>query len=540
MFQEREAQAEAGRGLAHSAVDPVEERDEGLDAGLGALELRLLVRDPDLMRSLARLREGREREEFAMAALRIGVLSLEQARGAVDARTVRSEVDRLLGDLGSALHGHRDALRLQTESVLKDYFDPKSGRFAERVERLTKDDGELAGVLRRHLASDDSMLSRTLAAHLGGESPIMRLVDPKNAEGLVAGVRGLLATELDAQREQILSQFSLDNEGGALKRLVGELTENHGRLSEALQKSIGDVARQFSLDEEGSALSRLVQRVESAQRTITSEFDLNEETSALARLRRELLAMSDRQNDAMANLDKKLSTELAAFAARRSAEQRSTTHGQEFQDLLLARIEQAAHALGDLFEDTSKTTGEIRNCKVGDAVITLGPEHQAAGARIVIEAKEEASYTLQRACGEIDEARRNRAASFGVFVSSRRTAPPGMPSFARYGNDAIVVWDADDAASDVFLEAALSLARALCVRAGATRHESVDLPALDRAIRDVEKQLEGLEEIRRFAETSESASRKILERVRILGQNLTRLVSALDVGATAVKRVLAE
>ena len=48
--------------------------------------------------------------------------------------------------------------------------------------------------------------------------------------------------------------------------------------------------------------------------------------------------------------------------------------------------------------------------------------------------------------------------------TSRRTAPAGLEPLARFGQDVCVVWDVEDAASDLVLSAGLSVARALCVR----------------------------------------------------------------------------
>ena len=99
----------------------------------------------------------------------------------------------------------------------------------------------------------------------------------------------------------MLKEFSLDNKEGALARLVGELSTNHGDLTKDLQTRIDVVMKEFSLNEENSALSRLVQNVDRAQRTITSEFSLDNETSALSRLKRELLellAATEKKNQA--------------------------------------------------------------------------------------------------------------------------------------------------------------------------------------------------------------------------------------------------
>ena len=72
----------------------------------------------------------------------------------------------------------------------------------------------------------------------------------------------------------------------------------------------------------------------------------------------------------------------------------------------------------------------------------------AAGARIVVEAKESASCDLVKTLEEADTARRNRQASVCVFVHSTKSAPAGIPVFSRYGHDIVVKWDADDDAHE--------------------------------------------------------------------------------------------
>jgi hypothetical protein len=502
-----------------------------------ALELTLVVRDREVIEELL-ARSPRERGELATAALRIGVLALRTARGQVDVDAVRGEVERMLLELRKGLDEHRDRLGSDVGSVLREYFDPRDGRFAERVRRLVEDDGELARVIRAQVEGADSALARTLASHVGAESPLLRLLDPASGEGVVSGVARSVDAALAAQRERILREFSLDHREGALARLVAELTASHGKLGEALSDRIDSVVREFSLDAEDSALSRLVRRVERAQQQIADEFTLDSETSALARLRRELLAIANAQNAALAALQERVQVELAKLTATRETAARSTTHGDAFEAALLGWLEARARQAGDVFEATGATTGTIKHCKVGDAVVELGPEHRAAGARIVFEAKEDAATRLAGAREEIDTARKNRRAEVGVFVLSARSAPPGFERFRAIGPDLFAVWDADDPATDVFLEAALALARALCTRARHAAPSQLDLAAFDRAIRDVEKQLAGLSEIQTSAGTIESGAIRIRERARKMVTSLERAVETLDAACAAARSEL--
>jgi hypothetical protein len=165
---------------------------------------------------------------------------------------------------------------------------------------------------------------------------------------------------------------------------------------------------------------------------------------------------------------------------------------------------------------------------VGDCVIELGPDSAAPGAKIVIESKEESGYSLARARQEIETARKNRDADWGVFVFSKKTAPAGLEPFSRYGSDFIVTWDAEDVSSDVFLKAGIIAARALCFRTERqSAAQQVDFQAIDKAILEIEKRAGNLDDVRKSAETIQSASTKILERVRIDREALEKQVEVL-------------
>ena len=435
------------------------------DADTQTLRLDLEITDPDLTRALGAYPEGRARREFALTALRIGVLALRQARGQLDSATIRQEGERLMADLGSELKTHRERLSAELGSTLTAYFDPASGRFSERVDRLLKKDGELETVLRSQLGEQDSQLARTLTAHVGTASPLMQVLDPNASTGLLQSLRSGIDKALAEDRERIVAQFSLDNSASALSRLVEKITDANGQLTKDMQGSLSAVVKEFSLDSEDSALSRLVRQVDQAQLKISREFSLDSDSSALARMKAEMLKVLDEHRRTNSAFQQEVREALVAMQARRDEASRSTTHGDAFEAQLYGVVQARAQKAGDIAAHVGNTTGVIRHNKKGDITLELGPEHVAAGTRIVIEAKEDSSYDLTRARTELDEARKNRDAEVGLFVFSRRTAPDGLQPLARYGHNVLCVWDADDEASDVCLDAALSLCRALCSKA---------------------------------------------------------------------------
>lgn len=174
------------------------------------------------------------------------------------------------------------------------------------------------------------------------------------------------------------------------------------------------------------------------------------------------------------------------MAARKQEADRSTRHGNDFEKAVfwfVQALSQSRRRGGARWlHDRAHQALQER-----DIVVELGPDHAAAGARIVAEAKENASFTLQKALAELEEARKNRGASVGLFVFSARTAPDGLEPLTRYGSDVVVVWDAEDPRSDVVLAAGLSVAKALCTHSKGKREaEIADFEAIERAIREIE------------------------------------------------------
>jgi gas vesicle protein len=502
--------------------------------------LHLLIDDPLVAEALNAYPEGLERETYAITALRIGVQALNQAQGCLDADVVRNEGERILSALGADLEAHKRGVQEQVASTLREYFDPKSGRFNERLGQLLNSGGDLDRLLRAQIGQTDSELAKTLAAHFGEASPLMRILSPKETDGLLAGIHNAIAASLQEQRERILCEFSLDNAGSALARLVRELKDKHGELTNDLKGKVDEVVGEFSLDNKDSALSRLVSQVEAAQKRISSEFSLDAEDSALARMKRELGTLIEGNNKENEEFRGQVCAALAGLHARKEEAQRSTRHGIDFEEALFEFIDKNGVAAGDLVEHTGTSPGLIPRCKVGDVVITIGPEREASGARIVIEGKQKAGYDLKKALAEIDEGRRNRQASVGIFVFSKRLAPSSIVNLCRYGNDIVVVWDAEDTACDVHLQATLSLARALCVREAAQESKlDFDFDRMQKAIHEVERHAQGLDEIKKTAQSIRSGADKIEERARIIADGLGRSARQLNEEVEAVKGAIA-
>lgn len=527
-----------------------------------SVRLEVVVTDPEVVAELRRF-EGSDRDRYALAALRVGVLSLRMAGGQIDATAVREAGQQMLLQLRQLLESRGEAMAQGLAQELKAWFDPSQGALPQRLRALVEPGGELERMLSSHVSGDESSLAKTLVAHLGEDSGIFRMLSPTDANGLRMQVAATLQQALADQREQVLREFSLDRKESALARLVDEIRTRQTELGADMKGQIAAVVTEFSLDKDDSALSRLVRRVEVAQKTIADQFSLDDDRSAISklskllqdtnqqigrqltldddqsalyRLRRELMTTLEGLERGNQSFHAEVKATLAALQARRDEAEQSTRHGVTFEQALADVLFAEAQRAGDVPEAVGNKVGTIKNNKKGDVVVTLGAESPAPGVSIVWEAKEDQSYDLKKALAELDEAKKNRSAQVGVFVFSRKTAAPALAPFARHGRDIIVVWDATDAATDVLLKAAYSLARALVVRESrASDDATLALAAIERATRSIEKQVGYLAEIQTSASTMHSGAKKILERAERMQADLKREVDQLDAQLRALK-----
>jgi len=506
-----------------------------------ALSLSVLVTDPEVVAELARHPDGPAREQYALSALRLGVLALRQASGSIDADRIRAESERLVADVRTLMSDQATALTGKLNGAIAQYFDPQTGDLPQRLDRLIRKDGDLEALLRRHLDGEASSLARTLAQHVGEASPILKHLSPTQSDGFLATLQQAIEETLQAARDHILGQFSLDDKGSALSRLVTEITGSNGKLRADLAADIDTVRKEFSLDQPDGALSRLVKRVDDTTAQVRSSLTLDDETSPLAVLRRELLGVIKNLNDANVAFHTEVRSTLEALNVRRAEAAQSTRHGLEFEDAVGEILTQQTRNSGDIVGCVSQSVGRIARCKVGDFVLTLGPESAAPGACIVFEAKEDRSYDLRKMVDELAQARENRGAQVGIAVLSKATAPEGIEPLTRFGADIIVIWDRDDTTSDVLFTAALSLARALVVRERSQQERvEAEFTAIEDAVRRITKAVESMSEIMTWSETIRSNGLKIHDRAERLRDDISKQLDVLRQNVEGLKDYAAQ
>jgi hypothetical protein len=492
-------------GAAARTVEDVADATAGTgwpDIRPSALVVTIPVTDAEVISELRRRPEETEREQFAAAALRIGVLSLRMASGHVDAHAIREAGHKLVSDVRELLLARSSELTGQVGATLSKYFDADCGVVSQRMERLLDQDGDLARLLDQHVGGDSSSMARTLAQHLGEGSAIFKMLSPSDTTGLRAQLTEVLRAALDDQRATILRQFSLDEPGSALSRLLQGVEHRGQALEASLRLTNEQIGKHLTLDDQQSPLSRLKRGLEAViDDLVRKNVDFHAEVRST----------------------------LASLQARKEEAARSTRHGDSFEDQLGALLLAQAQRVGDVHDDVGTRTGAVRNSKKGDFVTVLSSDSAAPGARIVWEAKESQQYSLAKALEEMAETRANRQADIGVFVFSAKVAPAELEPMHRYGDDIVVVWDAEDPDTDLLIRLAYNMARGLVSRQRAvTADQREALDQLDRAIRAVDKQLRHLADFRKTGELMQSKGEELATRAERMRRELEKQVACMD------------
>ncbi|MCF6227252.1 MAG: hypothetical protein L3J82_01135, partial [Planctomycetes bacterium] len=392
------------------------------------IALTLSVTDPEVVAEL-NSREGVDRDKYALTALRVGVLALRAAGGVVDAAKLKSEGERLIHEVEKRLTAHSTQLDKDLDGELEKYFDPDSGHFQKHVSDLVSEDGKLVRMLKSHVEGDNSVLARQLAMAVGKDSELMKHLSPENKDGLIQTITRVAEERLEEQSKKVLGEFDLNNDNGALNKLIKSVDSN------------------FDVNNKDSALSVIKAALDQTRKQLRSDLSLDDEDSALSNLHGQLKNQIEDLVERQVKFQKEVQGVLGELKGAKKERDKSPSGGFDFEDFVSDALRERIPNT-DLFDDTGETVGLIKASKVGDHVQTLGEDSIAPGVKIVYESKRAENYSLAKALAELETARKNRDAKIGVFVlaassvrNSKKMQAEFDSSLQRHGSDIIVIWD---------------------------------------------------------------------------------------------------
>jgi|SRR5579859_3047336 len=258
--------------------------------------------------------------------------------------------------------------------------------------------------------------------------------------------------------------------------LISELSR-YGDSSE--QRQIALLALSIGLKAIGASrgeidLETFQQKAEQILEQVEVRIESVFEEHSAALLQEFSLDNADSAINRLSNLNRELYTDLRTSLetslVRRQEQRRSAVGGFIFEDEVGKLLKDIIGRSGDKLDAVGDFEGTISKNKVGDFVISLNSDSLAAGERIVIEAKRDSTFTRSRVISECHVACKNRDAQVAIFVWDRQYGEAKhQPPLSRDENHIIVLWDAEDPSTDLYVNAAFWLARSAMMPKSAER-----------------------------------------------------------------------
>ena len=315
--------------------------------------------------------------------------------------------------------------------------------------RLTDD-----GVDIEHLKVRDAVLRELLGSQPEDQRPA--IVE----RALVVGARGLLSMGLG---------FQLADIDTTVRTAVDDaLARSHDHVEQLLAAAREAFSQELDPERRSSAVSRALAELAQWREAFLLSVDPGVTGSHTARFLQQIDALVGKGGvleewlsvaldpqaegssvrgmaDSIQQRLQSLHDLLVESRGRREEAEHGTRKGIEFEDVVEARLREAARHLGAIVERTSRSGGSHSN--VGDLTVTL-----PAGQVVVVEAKNQERISLLGRDGildELDRAKANREACFAVCVSARPAFPAEVGAFGAYGDKLLVVDDGEGLMVDV-------------------------------------------------------------------------------------------
>jgi hypothetical protein len=182
------------------------------------IALSLEVREPRLLAYFEPWAEP-ERSAKALEALKVGVIALQTACPTLDTQIVKDQFAEMQEDFGDAL---------------ARYFADKDGIVPKSLDDAFGDKGALPQFFQRYFDPETGKLVRLIDSQIGPSSRFGRLFDAKNKDGVVAVIEEKVKQLVEAKLNEVLKQFSLDEDGSAMNKLKTNMDGAFSTFREAL------------------------------------------------------------------------------------------------------------------------------------------------------------------------------------------------------------------------------------------------------------------------------------------------------------------
>jgi hypothetical protein len=204
-------------------------------------------------------------------------------------------------------------------------------------------------------------------------------------------------------------------------------------------------------------------------------------------------------------------------------ERRRSTHGGADFEEILGELLRSLVGTDGMVEATGAREGHMGRAKKGDFVISFNDTSISPDERIVVEAKRDQSYSMEKIINEAKLARQNRGAKVALFVYDRQFGEAKkFQVLSRHGLDLVVcLWDQDSRDSDILVEAGLVMAKLLLkLQSESSTSNSIGKTLIDQTVTAISNAVKTIEVIQRGVEESSRQSSTAIGNLLALRQSL--------------------
>jgi hypothetical protein len=205
---------------------------------VSSLDLHLVISDRNILAYLAQF-EGEEVQcEKTLEALKVGVIAIQSASPTLDTRVVQAK----FAEVESRMKEQMGDFQKTVTDDLRRYFAEQDGVVPRSIDGIFGDDGAMARTFQNFFDPNEGRLSRLMQAQIGPNSNFGKALDPQNKQGVIAVMEARVQELVEAKLDEVLNQFSLDEDGSAMCRLKTMLSEFFGQLNQSLGIKTGAAA----------------------------------------------------------------------------------------------------------------------------------------------------------------------------------------------------------------------------------------------------------------------------------------------------------
>jgi hypothetical protein len=191
-----------------------------------------------------------------------------------------------------------------------------------------------------------------------------------------------------------------------------EFNNLESKMKDVITKMLTELDYKFEgiFGDRGEFSNMLKEHFGDNGKIVKDVFDPHKEGTPLNSLRKEILTIGA-----------EVKAQLVAGKEIEVVRQKTTLKGLDFEEYCENTLSDMARVHGDSLEITRKTVGAISKSRKGDYTITFGTN---IGKKLVFEVKDVQEISLKGIHDELEEAKKNRNADYGIFVAKNVEAIP--------------------------------------------------------------------------------------------------------------------